>query len=137
SARQRAVRPPETAPLDQPLRDRFSYSRPLEVATRHLSLDLTVDFSAQRMRGSATLEIENLTGTRDLVLDTERLAVTRITLDGGETADWSKGDEGTFGAPLTIRIAPSTRFVTIEYSSSPFASGLEWNTDAQSYGRVQ
>src|SRR6185503_12546786 len=44
---------------------------------------------------------------------------------------------GTFGAPLPIRIAPSTRFVTIEYSSSPFASGLEWNTAAQSYGRVQ
>ncbi len=137
AAKQRAIRAPETAPLDQPLRDRFSYSEPLKVATRHLSLDLTVDFATQTMRGTATLEIENRTGTHSLVLDSERLSITRITLDGGAETTWSKGVEGDYGAPLTIAIEPSTRFVTIEYSTSPFASGLNWNTAAQSYGRVQ
>ena len=136
-AKQRAIRPPETAPLHQPLRDRFSYSEPLKVATRHLSLDLTVDFATETMRGSATLEIENLTGTRNLVLDSERLTITRVTLDHDTATTWSKGPEGDYGAPLTIPIEPSTRFVTIEYSTSPLASGLFWNSAAQSYGRTQ
>ncbi|HJQ36575.1 MAG TPA: leukotriene A4 hydrolase C-terminal domain-containing protein [Thermoanaerobaculia bacterium] len=137
AAKQRSIRPPETAPLDQPLHDRFSYSEPLKVATRHLSLDLTIDFVAQTMRGTATLEIENRTGTHSLVLDSERLTITRVTLDHGAETTWTKGVEGDYGAPLTIAIEPSTRFVTIEYSTSPFASGLNWNTAAQSYGRVQ
>lgn len=137
AAKQRSIRPPETAPLDQPLHDRFSYSEPLKVATRHLSLDLTIDFATQTMRGTATLEIENRTGTRTLILDSERLSITRVTLDGGTATTWSKGVEGDYGAPLTIAIEPSTHFVTIEYSTSPLASGLFWNTAAQSYGRVQ
>ena len=136
-ARQRAVRPPETAPLDQPTHDRFSFSEPFAVATHHLSLDLTVDFPTQTIRGTATLEFENLTGTHALILDTEQLSISRVTLDDGSIATWSKPADGPFGAPLTIDIAPSTRAVTIEYTTSPFASGLNWNTAAQSYGRVQ
>ena len=137
AAKQRAVRPPETVPLSQPLHDRFSFSEPLKVATRHVSLDLTVDFNSQTLRGTATLDIDNFAGTRTLILDSELLAISKVALDGGTPTTWTRTTDGTFGAPLTIQIEPSTQRVTIEYTTSPLASGLNWNTAAQSYGRVQ
>ncbi len=123
--------------LDEPLRDVFSYSDPLNVTTRHLALDLTVDFDARRLRGTATLEIENPGRMRTLTLDTENLHVVRVTRDGGTPAAFSVGVSGDFGAPLDIAIEPETRSVTIEYENSPSASGRFWNSAAQSYGRVR
>jgi aminopeptidase N len=137
AAKQRSVRPPETAPLDQPLHDRFSFSQPLRVTTHHLSLDLTVDFATQTMRGTAVLDIENLSGTRQLILDSERLTISRVTLDDGQPATWTRQSDDIFGAPLTIDIEPSTTRVTIDYTTDPRASGLFWNSAEQSYGRVQ
>jgi leukotriene-A4 hydrolase len=136
-ARQRVVRPPETAPLDHALHDRFSFSEPLKIAASHVSLDLTVDFPSQTIHGTATLDFDNLAATSTLILDTEQLSISRVTLDDGGNATWSKGGDGLFGAPLAIAIKPATRAVTIEYTTSPFASGLNWNTAAQSYGRQQ
>ena len=136
AAKQRAILHPVAPTLDEPLRDVFSFSEPLKVTTRHLALDLTVDFDARRVRGRATLEIENLSGTRTLTLDTENLNITRVTRDGVPTS-FTLGASDDFGTPLAIAIEPSTRAVTIEYENSPSASGLFWNSAAQSYGRVQ
>jgi aminopeptidase N len=137
AAKQRAVQHPAGWPLTEPPRDVFTSSNTSEVVTRHLALDLTVDFAQQRLRGTATLELENLTGTHSLVLDTENLDVSSVKLDGDTNAVWSFGTANSFGRPLNITITPSTRFVTITYSSSPAASGLNWNTAEQSYGRKQ
>src|SRR6185436_177324 len=123
--------------LNEAQRDVFSFSEPREVRVRHLDLDLTVDFEARRLRGTATLEIDNLRGARTLVLDTENLTITRVVRDGGIPATFTVGRSNDFGAPLSIDIEPATEFVTIDYSSSPEASGLNWNSAAQSYGRVK
>ncbi|HEX7832866.1 MAG TPA: leukotriene A4 hydrolase C-terminal domain-containing protein, partial [Thermoanaerobaculia bacterium] len=72
--------------------------------------------------------------TRVLVLDTNNLAISRITRDG-ITATWSYGPSIGDGQPLRIDIEPSTREVKIEYTTSASAPGLNWNTEAQSYGR--
>lgn len=135
NARGRAVRHP--SPLDVPPRDVFTFSEPWNVRVHHLALDLTVDFARTRLSGTATLDIENLTGTRMLVLDTEQLTVTRVTRDGGTPATFTVGASNDWGAPLRIAIEPTTRSVTVEYITSSAASGLHWNTAAQSFGRVQ
>ncbi|HEX2122966.1 MAG TPA: hypothetical protein VHL59_15140, partial [Thermoanaerobaculia bacterium] len=70
SGKQRAVTHPTS--LDVPLRDVFSFANPREVRVEHLSLDLSVDFAAHTLSGTATLEIENLTGAPAIVLDTYR-----------------------------------------------------------------
>ena len=136
SARNRAVQTPTAPTLAEPLRDVFSFSDPLSVTTRHLALDLTIDFDARRIHGIATLEIENLRNARTLTLDTENLTITRVTRDG-VPAPYSVGVAGDWGAPLDIAIEPATHVVTIEYSSSPAATGLFWNSAAQSYGRTK
>ena len=38
--------------------DPHSFSRPAEIAVRHLELDLAVDFAERRLTGSATLTLE-------------------------------------------------------------------------------
>lgn len=133
NARQRAVQHP--SPLADLPSDAFSFSEPSKITTRHLSLDLTVDFAARRLSGTATLDIQNLTGTRTLILDTAGLTVMRVTRDGQPT-NYSFGTTTDWGAPLRIEIEPATRSVTIDYSTNE-AGGLLWNTAAQSYGRVQ
>jgi leukotriene-A4 hydrolase len=134
AARQRVVHHPG---LDGPPADQFTFSNASAVTTRHLALDLTVDFDARQLHGTATLSIENLTGASTLVLDTNRLTVTRVTLDSGTPTLWSTGLGNSFGQPLTIGIKPETRTVTIEYATDPGAEGLFWNTAEQSFGRQE
>ncbi len=132
--RHRAARHPGFSDLDIPPRDVFTYSEPQKIRVNHISLDLTVDFAQQRLRGSATLKVDNFTGTRKLILDTRDLTISRITRDGIDTT-WAYGAATGDGQPLEIDIEPSTQRVTIEYATDPEAPGLNWNTAMQSYGR--
>jgi leukotriene-A4 hydrolase len=130
NARGRAVQHP--SPLDPP-HDAFTFSEPAKIAVRHLSLDLTVDFQQKRLSGKATLDVENKTGTKLLVLDTNGLTISKVTRDGA-AATYALGSFTTWGRPLNIDIEPSTRSVTIEYTTTT-GTGLHWNTAAQTYGR--
>src|SRR5687768_16980262 len=78
-----------TRPVDRPqpwvrqlAEDPHSWSQPEQVVVRHASLDLTVDFTSRKLRGSVRLDIDNITGTTQLDLDTRGLTIERITLDG-------------------------------------------------------
>lgn len=138
AARQRAVRHPEGWHYGQAPQDVFSFSEPLKVTTKHVILDLTVDFAQRRLRGSATLEIENLTGTDTLVLDTSALTIERVTLDRTATpAQWSFGTANEFGRALRVTIAPATRFVTIDYTTAANPRGLFWIPAEQTFGGVE
>ncbi|HEX2123025.1 MAG TPA: M1 family aminopeptidase/hydrolase, partial [Thermoanaerobaculia bacterium] len=138
AAKQRAVRHPSTPPMDVPLQDVFSFSNPRQVTTKHLDLDLTVDFEARRLRGTATLEIEKSDDIPSIVLDTNDLTITRVTRNGTDAAvHFTVGTDSTDGAPLTISTPPETTSLTIEYTTSASAPGLNWNTAAQSYGRTK
>jgi leukotriene-A4 hydrolase len=132
--RQRTVRHPSFSQLDVPPVDVFSFSEPAKIRVTHLSLDLSVDFAERRLRGSATLSLNNISGTDRLVLDTRALTITAVSQDG-IPAIWSLGTQTENGRPLRIDIEPSTRQVRVEYFTSPEAPGLFWNTAAQSYGR--
>jgi leukotriene-A4 hydrolase len=136
AAKHRAVRHPELVP-SQPPADAFSFANPSEVTTRHVALDLEVDFAARRLAGTATLTLENLTGTRQLVLDTYGLTIESVTLDGATPTLWSLGQAQEQGRPLTIAIQPATQTVTIDYTTMQDAPALQWNSAEQSYGRKE
>jgi leukotriene-A4 hydrolase len=140
AAKRRGVDPPAVWPLAPPPRDQFTFSQPLEVVTRHLALDLTVDFEHRRIGGTAQLEIENLTGTRTLILDTNGLIIERVILDKGVPATWHLGEATSFGRPLEIAIEAATRSVTVEYqtasgtASAALGDGLYWLSAGQTVG---
>lgn len=119
NARQRAVQ----HPAGKPFSDTFSYSEPHKVTTRHLALDLTIEPAMGRLRGTATLDIENLSGTRTLILDSYELQVSQVRRDGTPAA-WSLGQKSDFGQPLIIEIEPETRFVSIDYVTGSLPNGL-------------
>ena len=112
-----------------------SFAQPDKILMTHANLALRVDFDAQRLRGSATLDIENKTGGTTLYLDTWRLDILNVTLDpsaSNEPAAFEVGDEvDAIGSPLVITVKPHTRQVRIEYESTDGARALQWVTPAQ------
>lgn len=113
-----------------PPADVFSASEPAEIRTTHLTLDFTVDFDAQKIRGSATHEVRNLSGTNRFVLDTRDLVIERVTIDG-EPANWTLEDENRNGQALVIGIDPATRVVEVEYETSITEFGIVFLTAKQ------
>lgn len=136
AARQRAVHHPQLLPSVPPP-DAFSFANVRDVTTRHLALDLSVDFAARRLSGTATLTIENVTGATQLILDTYRMDIQSVTLDGATPAVWSLGTADSWGRPLAIAIQPATRTVTIAYVTMQDAPALYWNTAEQTLGRKE
>ena len=68
--------------------DYHSFSNPGEVTVTHLDLELTADFAASVLSGSATLTYEKQTAQADtLVVDTRDLTIQSVTVNG-ETLDY-------------------------------------------------
>lgn len=120
------------------MRDIHSFSRPDEAVVKHLALDLTADFGRHQLTGSATLQIETRGGARELVLDTNGLSVSRVTLDDGSSAKFALGTEQKYlGRSLTIAIKPETKSVKIDYATSPDAAAVQWLDPQQTAGAKQ
>ena len=64
-------------------RDVHSYANPNQVRTRHLDLDLQVDFERRVLEGSATLRVDRGDTGAPLILDTRDLAIQRVETVGG------------------------------------------------------
>jgi leukotriene-A4 hydrolase len=127
AARRRVVPPPSAriAPADI-----FSAAQPSDIESTHLSLDLTVDFATQTLRGSVVHSVSNHTGTRKFVVDTNGLDIDSITADG-VTTTWSFGTPATNGTPLVIDIDSQTTTVRIDYRTRSTAGALRWLTAKQ------
>ena len=117
-------------------RDPHSFSRPDEVAVSHLDLDIEVDPSQQRIRGKATLRLENRTGASRLFLDTRDLDIERVTSGEQEQeAPFSLGESVPFlGRPLIIELEPDTTVVQVHYATRPEAAALQWLEPEQTSG---
>jgi leukotriene-A4 hydrolase len=130
------------APVANPAasRDPHSFSHPDEVAVDHLKLDLTVDFDQRQLSGRASLRLTDHTVDR-LILDTRDLTIRRVTLDDGTGKEaetrFTLGEEVKFlGRPLEIRIQPGTKWVHVDYTTSPDAGALQWlNPEQTTAGR--
>jgi leukotriene-A4 hydrolase len=124
-----------------PRRDYHSYAEPETYVTRHLLLDLTVDFAAKTLLGTATLDLERKAGGT-LALDTRDLAIEQVetaTSEGAwEDAPFSLGErDPLLGARLAIAMPADATRVRIRYRTSPDASGLQWLEAALTADKTQ
>ncbi len=119
------------------MNDIHSYANASEVTIQHLSLDLSVDFTAKTLSGTATLALKQLKKSSAVVLDTRGLTIEKVTLNGSTVpAKFTLGkEEKIFGAPLSIPITSSTTTVTIHYTTSPDAGALQWLDPSQTAGK--
>ncbi len=117
--------------------DTHSFANYQQVRTRHLVLDLSVDFTRQQLTGYAEHQLERLDpAINRLVLDTRHLKITTVTFSSDgvhwQSAAYLLGIADPLkGQPLTIQLQPDTRAVRVYYQTTPQASGLQWLTAAQ------
>jgi leukotriene-A4 hydrolase len=133
----RVVTPPDLPPpMPRTIgADIFSAAQPTAIETKHLSLDLTVDFTTRTLRGSATHEVVNHTGTSTFIVDTDGLDVSSVLADGAP-APFHFATPTFHDVPLVIEIRPTTRLVRIEYRSRDTARATRWLTPLETRGHV-
>ena len=119
--------------------DPHSHARPAEVSVHHLLLHLTVDFTQQILRGSATWQLRR-SAAQELILDVRGLQIEAVLLDGpgGTPASFHLGShDPVLGQALHIQLHPDTTAVSIRYQTTPDAAALQWLSPAQTAGRRQ
>ena len=117
-------------------KDAASYARPLEARVHHVALNLTVDFDAKRIGGTATLDIDRKPNAREIILDDKDLEIESITDGGKQPLQYKVGAaDPKLGAPLAITLGPDTKRLIIKYKSAPDAGALQWLTPEQTAGK--
>ena len=117
----------------EPRVDNHSYARPDEALVTHVALDLTVDFAARRLHGSASLTVDHAGEVGRLWLDTWDVTIDAVR-DGesGEPLAWRLGEHRPLlGRALSVELAPGTRSVVIDYATGDDARALQWLTPEQ------
>ncbi len=120
-----------------------SYANVEQLRTRHIALDLNVDFRKSELSGTATLELERIDpAVKEAVLDTQDLDIRKVeTSADGEV--WLKGQfslgksDAVLGAPLSIALPADASRIRVTYATRPQASGLQWLPPAQTLGKKQ
>ena len=123
-------------------RDVHSYANPEHVCVRHVDLDITTDFDARTIRGTATLKVERTSTDKSqpLVLDTRGLKIEGVeaSSDGKSfaKAEYALAKEDPIlGQALTIQIPEAVQAVRVKYATGPRAAALQWLTPAQTAGK--
>ena len=119
-------------------KDYHSFANPDEIKVTHLVLDLTVDFSQKVLSGKVEVEFERVKeNARHLILDTRELDIHSVSNNGQAIPFVLKAADSFLGASLIIDLPPEIDKLTIAYTTSPKASGLQWLSPAQTAGKQQ
>ncbi len=110
---------------------------------KHLVLDLTADFTAKTLSGTAELRVDRRDPkASELVLDTRDLKIEKVEAASGSgawTATTHRLDAATpaFGSAMHIAMPAGADRVRVTYSTSPSARGLQWLAPSQTAGKKQ
>jgi leukotriene A-4 hydrolase/aminopeptidase len=133
---------PPAAQTSQPneKRDVHSYSNPEQVWVDHLHLDCDVQFDRKVLKCEARLALQTADPSRSykLILDTRDMKIFSVISVTPEDLPlkYSLGQpDKILGSALTIEIPPYVTNATIQYETSPTASGVQWLDPAQTAGK--
>lgn len=117
-------------------KDHHSFANADQVMVTHINLDLTADFDNKQLSGTAALNYEKIDAdAKELILDTRDLTIKSVTNNGNDIVFDLKQADPNLGAALHIVLPENSESITIEYSTSPGASGAQWLTPAQTAGK--
>lgn len=108
--------------------DAHSYSNTDDVRTKHLHLELDVNFKNNTIYGVVRHELDTHEADT-IIFDIKNLDINKITL--GKTneteAEFIIGEfDPILGQPLSVMITPETKFVNIYYQTTDEAEALDW-----------
>jgi hypothetical protein len=130
----------QEAPLVSPIltgeeaKDPWTFAEPEVARVTHVALDLTLDFAGKTVAGTAALDIQAAPGADTVVLDSQGLAVGRVTDVLGNPLEFTVGEavEGK-GSPLTI-VFRNARKIIVHYTAAEGAEALQWLAPEQTAG---
>lgn len=110
--------------------DQHSFSNTDEIRTKHLDLEIDVDFEKKTIYGVARHKMERLKDTDTAIFDINGPEIQKVTLGkkGNEVeTDFIIGKEQEFlGQPLSIKIDKNTEYINIYYKTTENAAALDW-----------
>ena len=117
--------------------DYFSFANTDEFVTEHLTLNLTVDFEAEVLHGSATLRMRHVgSDSADIILDSRDLTIeaASFVLASGEElqTEYRFGEtDSVTGTPLFVNVPANLRdarelSLRLDYRTSPKSTALQW-----------
>ncbi len=119
-------------------RDQHSAAQPNVARVTHLSLDLKADFTSKILRGSATLTLDRTSDAREVVLDTDGLAIESTTDANGKKLTYRLDPrDPVMGNALHVELEKDTKAVVVKYATSPAAAAVQWLDPAQTAGKTQ
>ncbi|MBU2019551.1 MAG: M1 family metallopeptidase, partial [Bacteroidetes bacterium] len=110
------------------VRDEHSFANTDEIRTKHLHLDLDVDFETKTIYGVARHKMEN-SGADTAIFDIKELTIQKVTLGKDKEIETTyiigEKDE-LLGQPLAIKIDSSTQYINIYYQTTDKCEALDW-----------
>jgi len=110
--------------------DEHSFSNTDEIRTKHLDLEIDVDFEKKTIYGVARHQMERLKDTDTAIFDINGPEIQKVTLGkkGNEKeTDFIIGAPQEFiGQPLSIKIDKNTEYINIYYKTTENAAALDW-----------
>ncbi|MFM2285364.1 MAG: hypothetical protein RLZZ543_861 [Bacteroidota bacterium] len=115
--------------------DSHSCARPKEVAVRHLSLKLKLDFEKKIAKGTAQLTLQRKPGFNELWVDTRQLSIDAVTDEHGNKLVYElQSEKPWLGRALRIILTEKTQSVSIAYETTPESAALQWLSAEQTEG---
>jgi leukotriene-A4 hydrolase len=114
-----------------------SFSNVEQIHTKHLSLELDVNFKNKTLYGVARHEMNNH-GSDTAIFDIKALEIQKVTIGRGEEHETDfiigKNDE-LLGQPLFVKIKKDTKFINIYYKTTEKTEALDWLDPKLTAGR--
>ena len=121
-----------------PAVDAHSFARPQEARVTHVALDLTADFGARTLKGTAALTIVRAPGAKAVVLDTRGLEVSGAATREGQSLEIVRGAvDPVLGQGLTVALPDGVSEIVVTYATTPGAAALQWLEPSQTAGGRQ
>jgi len=124
-------------------KDPSSYANLDAFIAKHLVLELTADFTAKTLSGTAELRFDRRDpNASEVVLDTRDLTIQSVSAASGSGV-WAPAKyrldaaPPAFGSALHIPMPAGADRVRVTYSTSPSARGLQWLAPSQTAGKKQ
>jgi leukotriene-A4 hydrolase len=110
--------------------DAHSFSNTDKIRTKHLDLEIDVDFEKKTIYGVARHHMERLQDTDTAIFDINGPVIQKVTLGkkGQEKeTDFIIGTMQEFlGQPLSVKIDKNTEYINIYYKTTENAGALDW-----------
>ncbi len=118
------------------LHDPHSFSNPLEVGTKHIHLDMNIDFDTKTIDGVAKLELIHHNNQGKFIFDGKGLKINKVLIDGtNEVEPKIVAQDELLGFGYEVPVNKESKFVEIHYTTTEHSEALQWLNPDQTAGK--